>query len=25
LSLVGFTVADKLSNRSLPIYLIRED
>jgi glycosyltransferase involved in cell wall biosynthesis len=25
LSLVGFTIADKLSNRNLPIYLIRKD
>jgi glycosyltransferase involved in cell wall biosynthesis len=25
LSLVGFTIADKLSNRNLPLYLIRKD
>jgi dolichol-phosphate mannosyltransferase len=25
MSLVGFTIADKLSNRNLPIYLIRKD
>jgi hypothetical protein len=25
LSIVGFTVADKLSNKNLPMYLIRKD